>query len=167
MRITRGMSRAWASCTRKCLWACLTPHSALIEADGDSAVGSAFRHGRVLRIGRAADPTHSAGPAGAGRRTGWPRVVAGASYEARRFGARSAMPMHQARRLVGRPPWCCRRGARFTARRAAACSTPSVMWCRSLNSCRSTKRSGSPRTRGCECRRRRAVLRGTAVEGSD
>lgn len=41
-------------------------------------------------------------------------VVAGASYEARAFGARSAMPVHGPAGWSARQRWCCRRAAPFT-----------------------------------------------------
>ena len=71
-------------------------------------------------------------------------AVAGASYEARVFGARSAMPMHQARRKVGvaavvLPPRCgVRRGQSAGLRRG----TPPDA--RSSSSCLSMRHSGNP-----------------------
>ena len=59
----------------------------------------ARRHGRLLRLGRAAQPARAAGHPGHRRRRQSRGVVLSATYEARRFGVHSAMPMTRARRL--------------------------------------------------------------------
>ena len=81
-------------------------------------------------------------------------VVAGASYEARAFGARSAMPVHQALRLIGAaavvlPP----RGVVYgvASRRV---HKPSGGWARSWSSCRLTRPSVSPPNSSARRRRR-------------
>ena len=94
-------------------------------------------------------------------------VVAGASYEARVFGARSAMPMHQARRLIGvtavvLPP----RGVVYgVASRRVFDTVRSVVPV--VEQLSFDEGFGEPpQLAGSVCRGRRGVLRGLAATGA-
>ena len=91
-------------------------------------------------------------------------VVAGASYEARVFGARSAMPMHQARRLIGvtavvLPP----RGVVYGVASRRVFDTIRA-WCPSSSNFPSTRPSASRRS--CSGRRRATSRRSARACGA-
>ena len=102
------------------------------------------RHGRVLRVRRAARPARAPRAAGdRGRRPAGRGVVSAASYEARRFGVRSAMPIGRAARLCPHGVFLPVDMDKYAARVAPDHGASSPSSRRSSSRSRSTRRSST------------------------